>query len=114
MIFMRETTPAAIRRGIVVTSRSTPSMRKRTRRSWSVRADVQVGRALLDGLADELVDEPDDGSVVGRLVQLDDRGVAILGAGSSSPPSRTTSPTRESRAITFAMSSLVVTATRIS
>ena len=38
MIFMRETTPAAIRRGIVVTSRSTPSMRKRTRRSVVLRA----------------------------------------------------------------------------
>ena len=41
----------------------------------AVGGDVQVGRALLDGLADELVDEPDDGRVVGGLVQVDDRGV---------------------------------------
>ena len=33
MIFIRETTPAAIRRGTVVTSRSTPSTRRRTRSS---------------------------------------------------------------------------------
>ena len=33
MIFTRETTPATIRRGISVDSRSTPSTRKRTRMS---------------------------------------------------------------------------------
>ena len=78
----------------------------------ALRRDVKVGGALLDGLPDELVDELDDRRVVGGLVQLDDRAsrVARLVVG----PSRATSPTRERREITAAMSSLVATATRTS
>jgi len=39
----------------------------------AIGGQVQVGGALFDGLADELVNEPHDGRVVGGLVQLDDR-----------------------------------------
>ena len=72
MIFIREMTPPTIRFGTTVMSLSTPSMRtgpadRRPRGSrW------MSGGALLDRLADELMHEPDDRSVVGGLVQLDD------------------------------------------
>ena len=72
MIFMREMTPAAIRRCTLVTSASTPSTRKRTRSSLPVGSQVDVRGAALDRLGDELVDELDHGRVFGGLVQRDD------------------------------------------
>ena len=74
MILMRETTPATIRFGTRATSWSTPSTRKRTRMSSSLGLEVDVGGALVDGLAEDRVDELDDRRVVGRLAQLGDVG----------------------------------------
>ncbi len=81
MIFTRETAPAAIRRGIVVMSWSTPSMRKRTRDFLAVGREVDVRGAPLDGLADDLVDKLDDGRVFGALVQRDDLAAVLFGFG---------------------------------
>ena len=53
-------------------------MRKRTRSSVSVGLEVDVRRALLDGLGDDLVDELDDRRVVGGLAQVDDLGRAVV------------------------------------
>ncbi len=78
MIFTRETTPAAIRRGTVVMSCSTPSMRKRTRTSLPSGAKWMSLAPALDRLADDLVDELDDGRVFGALVQRDDLAVLLL------------------------------------
>ena len=44
----------------------------------AVGREVDVGRALLDGLGDDPVDELDDRRVVGRLAQVDDLGCACL------------------------------------
>ena len=78
MIFTRETAPAAIRRGTVVMSCSTPSMRKRTRTSRAVGREVDVRCTPLDGLADDLVDELDDGRVLGALVKRYDLGAVFF------------------------------------
>ena len=61
MILMRETTPATIRRGTVVTSASTPSTRKRTRISRPSGSRWMSDAPLLDRLGDDRVDELDDG-----------------------------------------------------
>ena len=95
MIFTRLMTPETMRLGIVVVSSSTPSMRKRTRRSLAVGLEVDVGRALLDGLGDDLVDELDDRLVVGGVAQVDDLGRAVVEL--SSPPNETSSTTSSRR-----------------
>ena len=77
MIFTRETTPAAMRRGTVVMSCSTPSTRKRTRSSRPSGERCTSDAPALDGLGDDLVDELDDGGVFGGLVQGDDL-IALL------------------------------------
>ena len=84
---------AMSRSAMIFTRLTTPeTMRSRDRRRLDehavdaeahahVRAlglEVDVGRALLDRLGDDLVDELDDRRVVGGLAQVDDLGRAVL------------------------------------
>ena len=82
MTLMRLTTPATIARGTTCASFSTPSMRRRTRIESDLRLEVDVRRALLHRLGDDLVRELDDRRVVDRLAQIDDLGLGelVLGA----------------------------------
>ena len=73
MIFTRETTPATIRRGIVVVSLSTPSMRKRTRMSFVSPGSKWMSDAPSStACGDHRVDELDDRRVLGGLADLGD------------------------------------------
>ncbi len=87
MILMRDTTPATIRLGTVISSLSTPSTRIRTRSSrpdrpcfTGLRLEVDVRCPALGRLGDDRMDEFDDRRVFGRLAQVDDlhRRGAIL------------------------------------
>ena len=60
MILIREVTAARRRLGGVSASKSTPSMRYRTRRRVLERLDVDVGGVGLDRVLDQEVDEADD------------------------------------------------------
>ena len=59
MILSRDTSAACSARGGSITSRSTPSMRKRTTERALVRLEVQIGRALAQRLQQQRVDHPD-------------------------------------------------------
>ena len=112
MIFTRETTPATIRRGIVVVSRSTPSTRKRTRMSrpsgskWMSEAPSSTAWAMI-----ELT------SLITGASSADSR-MSVIEAPSSSSSSSTASATASSRrlmrAISPAMSSGEATTGRTS
>ena len=79
----------------------------------AVGLEMDVRGALLDGLGDDLVDEPDDRRVVGRLAQVDDvgRALVLLVAVQSSETTSSRCVRREMRP---RMSSRLVTAGRIS
>ena len=64
MTLMRDTTIGATARFDCSTSRSTPSMRKRTDEPVLERLDVDVRRVVLDGLRQQRVDQADDRRVV--------------------------------------------------
>ena len=59
MILTRETSAACSARGGSITSRSTPSTRKRTTERAFVGLEVEVGRALAQRLQQQRVDHPD-------------------------------------------------------
>jgi hypothetical protein len=64
--------------GGVISSRSTPSMRYAHAELLLVRLDVDVARALLDGVEQHHVDEADDGGVLARLLELEEVDVLLL------------------------------------
>ena len=71
MTLIRLTTPATIERGTTVDSTSTPSTRRRAH-AVGLGLQVDVRRALLHRLGDDLVGELDDRRVVDGLAQVDD------------------------------------------
>ncbi len=70
MILMREITSIAIAFCGASTSRSTPSMRKRTTEAVLERLDVDVAGAFLDRLGEQRVDHADDRRVVFGFEQV--------------------------------------------
>ena len=91
MIFTRETTPATIRRGIVVVSLQHAVDAEAHAHLAAVGLEVDVRGALLDRLGDDRVHELDHRRVLGGLADVGDR------APSSSSSSSTASATASSR-----------------
>ena len=78
MIFTRLMTPATMRRGTVAESLEHAVDAEADAQLAALGREVDVGRALLDGLGDDAVDELDDRGVVGGLAEVDDLGGRLL------------------------------------
>ena len=78
MIFTRLMTPSTMRRCTVRGLDEHAVDAEAHAQLVAVGLEVDVRGALLDGLGDDLVDEPDDRRVVGGLAQVDDLGRAVV------------------------------------
>ena len=77
MILMRETTPAAMRRGMRGRLGQHAVDAEADAQLAAVGLEVDVRGALVDCLGDERVDELDDRRLVGGLAQVDDLGTLV-------------------------------------